>query len=68
MTSLPNNKAKEKFEREVKNLKKTITKFNDLNVDYTEYACLKALTLFKAGEFVFTFYIPSFSIHYCFVF
>ncbi|KAK6617432.1 hypothetical protein RUM43_014441 [Polyplax serrata] len=35
------------LEKEAKKLKQVIAKFTALKVDHTEYACLKALTLFK---------------------
>lgn len=41
------------LEKEAKKLKQVIARFTALKVDHTEYACLKALTLFKTGKLKF---------------
>lgn len=38
------------LEEDARKLKDIISKFSNLRVDHTEYACLKALVLFKAGQ------------------
>jgi hypothetical protein len=37
------------FERELKRLDEVIAKFKLMQIDSTEYACLKGIVLFKAG-------------------
>lgn len=43
------------LEEDARKLKDIISKFSNLRVDHTEYACLKALVLFKAGQRGFKF-------------
>lgn len=38
------------LEEDARRLREIITRLTLLRVDHTEYACLKALVLFKAGE------------------
>lgn len=40
-----------KIMAEMRNLQDIIAKFKQTQVDATEYACLKAITLFKTGMF-----------------
>jgi len=39
-----------KIMTEMRNFQEIISKFKQAQVDSTEYACLKAITLFKAGK------------------
>lgn len=50
---------------QLRNIKDIISRYNALRVDATEYACLKALVLFKAGKiYIFLF---CFALDQCFM-
>jgi len=39
---------------QLRTVRQLITRLSSLNVDPTEYACLKAIVLFKPGKFTFS--------------
>lgn len=41
-----------KLMTEIRCFQEIVSKFKEMNVDPTEYVCLKAIVLFKTGEFV----------------
>ena len=52
----PENVSSEKLIKimtEMRNFQEIISKFKQAQVDSTEYACLKAITLFKTGKLDF---------------
>lgn len=51
----PENVSSEKLIKimsEMRNFQEIINKFKQAQVDATEYACLKAIVLFKTGKFI----------------
>ena len=60
-----------KIMTEVRNFQEIISKFKQSQVDATEYACLKAITLFKTGKFflnTFFFFLVFFKQNFYFKF
>ena len=47
---------------EIKTFQETVAKFKQMNVDATEYACLRAVILFKTCKFSFVFRLTSGSV------
>jgi nuclear receptor subfamily 2 group E protein 1 len=48
---------------EIKAFQETVAKFKQMNVDATEYACLRAVILFKTCKFIFFYFIRILETH-----
>ena len=47
--------------KEIRTLQNVIARFHQLQMNTVEFACLKAVVLFKSGTFIVRFYCPTFS-------
>src|SRR6218665_1184391 len=50
--SSPVEEGGAKIVAQLRTMQQIISRFNSLKVDSTEYTCLKAITLFKAGQII----------------